>query len=436
MADYKELDSLIGKLKRSAIDAYMHSESFSIEGDRYVARVTAVGHFTEHVVSRPGEDGEGGGSGTPHDFTKDFDAIRKRIDKAITPWKGLPDPETIAVEVEECRVITRDLSGAADASNGTATGSGDIVPNIDMMRGNLDSMSGGMITAFKQKFLGKLDPAVSGLHAISLVHGAAIAGEQGIFEETRRAVAEAVDSARAACDAIVQSGGGNLEVTLKIAEWAAKGAGVFAAGGSSAAIGIGLTELGLEVVETVTSDEAFTKAASGYSAALTAFQEALNKINDEVTRGEQAIRDNLVQNLNQIRTDTSSYDLTLDAISSSEDITIISPGPIEEIFKSYMPAIAAGLETVATNTLAVTLSPAVNRDGAIGIGATGPNTEFAELNWLLYELLKDLSWEVTTGAKNLELAVNEIMGTDADVQAGLDDITAEVNAGSGVDPWD
>lgn len=453
MADYKDLESLIGKLKRSAIDAYMRggplaggAGGWSIEGDHYVLSSRAG----TAKVSRPGEDGEGGGDwshsdlfigwlgglggGRDQEFSEAFGSIRTRIDKAIAPWKDLPDPSGISTEVEECRVITRDLSGAADASNGTATGAGDIASAIGLMHENLDAMSGQTISTFKMKFLGKLGLAIGGMHAISLVHGAAIAGEQGIFEETRRAVADAVDSARAACDAIAQSGGGDLKVALKIAEWAAKGAGIFATGGVSATFEV--SKLGIEMVQTVTSDEDFRQEASSHETALKAFEEALDKINDEVKKGEQALRDNLVKNLNQIRSDRSSYDLKLDAISSSEDVTIISKPLTDEIIKTYMPTIAAGLETAATNTLNVSFSSVVNRDGAVGLGVTGPSTEFSELNYLLYELLKDLSWEVSIGAKNLELAVAELMGTDADVRAKLDDITSKVNAGSGVDPWD
>lgn len=452
MADYKDLESLIGKLKRSAIDAYMRGNpinggggGWSIEGDHYVLSSASGGTAK---VTRPGENGEGGGdwahssfllewfldSGRDQEFTEAFGSIRARIDKAIAPWKDLPDPSGISTEVDECRVITRDLSGAADASNGTATGAGDIASAIGLMHENLDAMSGQTISTFKMKFLGKLGLAIGGMHAISLVHGAAIAGEQGIFEQTRRAVAEATDSARAACDAIAQSGGGNLKVALKIAEWAAKGASIFATGGVSATFEV--PKLGIEMIQTVTSDEAFQREPSSHETALKAFEEALNKINHEVKRGEQALRDNLVKNLNQIRSDKSSYDLKLDAISSSEDVTIISKPLTDEIIYTYMPAIATGLDTTAENTLKVDMHSAVNRDGTVGIGVHGPSEKFAELNWLLYELLKDLSWEVTMGAKNLELAVAELMGTDADVRAKLNDITSKINTGSGVDPWD
>lgn len=61
MSDYSELGSLIGKLKRAAIDVYMTSEAnfYEVEGDRY--RYRGSGRGMTQWCTRPGADGEGGG---------------------------------------------------------------------------------------------------------------------------------------------------------------------------------------------------------------------------------------------------------------------------------------------------------------------------------------------------------------------------------------
>jgi hypothetical protein len=97
----------IGALKRAAIDAWMNSHSngwWEIDGSHY--RVTGG----DATVTRPGEDGEGGGDwdgnffltdwivdgDKDEEYTTQFNNIRTRIDNALKDWDHnlLPKPKT------------------------------------------------------------------------------------------------------------------------------------------------------------------------------------------------------------------------------------------------------------------------------------------------------------------------------------------------------
>ena len=189
MVSYSQLATLTGWLKRSAIDAYMRTEEqdWEIVGGEYVNDHAGI----RTTVTRPTTDGTGGGDwhtsqflnqwildgGKDQEHSMTLETIRPRIDKALEPWTDLPDPSTIGREVEECRVITGALSGAASVEDGVVSGAGDIAAQLDGMKDNLDSMSGQPIAQFMSKVLDKLPTTVGGLNGISVVQGAVPASE-------------------------------------------------------------------------------------------------------------------------------------------------------------------------------------------------------------------------------------------------------------------
>jgi hypothetical protein len=128
--------------------------------------------------------------------------------------------------------------------------------------------------------------------------------------------------------------------------------------------------------------------------------------------------------------------LTVETIRSKEGVVILNYDLINEITGAYMPGIADDLADTSRKTMNVSMSAAVFRDDSIGIGATGPNAQFSELGWLLYELLKDLSWDVRVGGANLKAAVELIQNEDAARRDAFNASIENIKRGSDVDPWD
>ncbi len=452
---YDDLLKMIKNLKRSAIDSYMYWNGFEVHESYYIH--TNKGSFlpyqsdTKERVTRPGTDGEHGGEwklegsslgAKPEykdvNFVQKFSDIRSRIDEAINPFIGLPDPNNLADPIEKCRRTCRDLSCQASAE-GAVSGGGDIADQIRLIHGNLTSMSGAAIAQFKASFLGKMATVVSGMHAVATFVGSTLAAEQKILQGARDAVLETVQKSTESFETSVHSKAGEAKIILNIASWALQGFTLFVEGGGPVGVGLALADLGLTVATDLVdaSKEETTIAGGGYDSIMSGFEQALVDINDQIKAGEKTVEKNISDNLGRIRTDTSSYDLTVDPVESNEQVVIIQKDLAEEVTKVYMPQVYKDL--VATGSLVQGLVMPVRRNKAIGIGANGPISEFCELTFLLYELIKDLSFEVDNGGANLQAAINDFAQADeenkAELDKAVDDSAGKLEGNHPYDPW-
>ncbi|MDQ1130367.1 hypothetical protein [Microbacterium sp. SORGH_AS_0888] len=449
MVGYGDLGDLIPRFKRAAIDAYMRTSpsGWQINGDTYEINSSGA----HYKVSRPGADGEGGGDWSSDNFianifvggAKDdefreaFDSIRARIDTALSPWRSLPEPSEVEAEVEAVRQVTRRLSGAAAASEGGQVGSGVIPGNLALILENSDAMAGTAIAAFKSKFVAQLGPVIGGLHGLSVVLGSAVAAEKGLWEAARQNVAEIVEAGRAASQSLADSGAtGQLKVALQVAGWAAKGAKIFVPGAAQVFEVVGL---GIEVVQGAATDNK-TETIEGADAVgvLSAFEGALEALNGEIRAEEALLQDNLTKNLANVRADRSSYDLSVPPVrndpGTSSDVIAYQPALIQEITRTYLPAIASELTETGSTLLSASLG-CIMRDGALGIDARGPGAAWSEMRWLLNELLRNLSWDVTKGAENLDLVLQDLQSHEQQVADDIAKVLAELDAGNPTDPW-
>ena len=446
MASYGDFDTLVGALKRSAIDAWMRDEmQFPLDGDHY--ELSSSGDSFK--VTRPDTNGKGGGDWEASDwsfaklfgvdrddeFTSGMDGVRQKIDDLVNPWRNLPDPTEVGVIVESCRQMTRRLSGAAASDGGVASGAGDLASYLKLVEQNASAMSGETIAAYKAKFLVQLGQAIGGFHAISVVRGADIAAQQALWTEARKNVANILDNARKTMDAIAEGGSLSWKETLTVVGTAAKGVGIFATGGLSVAIEV--ASLGIEVLSDAAGEDSAEKdvPSGGYNDAMGGLESTLKALNTQITTEEERVNENLTTNMANIRNDKTSYDLTQPPISSSDGVIVLTRSLVDEITNSYMPAIATELEAIASIGLDCSTYSAVSRDGAIGIGQSGPSGNISELNWLLFELVKSLGEEVRLGARNLELAVASLEHYDQTTADELADIAKKVEDGSVYDPW-
>ena len=74
-------------------------------------------------------------------------------------------------------------------------------------------------------------------------------------------------------------------------------------------------------------------------------------------------------------------------------------------------------------------------DNLDSMGKRGPSSQLNSMNWLFCELVKDLSWEVSTGVGNRAAAVTALLDADEASKQALEKIAREATEGSGRDPW-
>lgn len=445
MADYADLESLIGPLKRAAIDAYICSESFlgiwgfKINGDEYSYTHPSTGYWGPNVerISRPDANGEGGGGwqmhvpmapdpdDEPNRYVDDFDNIRSRIDTALEPWKDLPDPTDIAAHVELVRQANRLLAFEAVASNGTVTGGGEIGGNLNLAMENSDAMAGGLITAFKANFMSQLGKAIGGHHAITVVLGGFLAAEEKIWEGARQGVVDLVVETTKAFDAAAAGNGPDWELILKVAGYAAAGAAIFASGGAATALavaGLGIKILDAEVPK---SGESTDAPDGDYKSVMETFEKVLSDMDSEITKQEEEMETNMTTNQTQVNDDSGSYNLRRPAVIDIRDDSDLGVIQIDEVLAleitgTYLPNVAKELKTAVGYIDDVLSLTPIQRDSSIGVGMFGPSGAYYGLRGLLETLLGELEEETRLSARALDLGIKDMKVLDTDQKDALE----------------
>ena len=441
MASYDDFASLVGRLKQSSIDAYMQQEGWDLwDGDHYEKNTPDV----HDKVTRPGSDGSGGGDWDTDNFISDlfhidktdefkaaFEDVRSTIDDIVKPWNYLPNPESIGAHTENARQTTRRLAVSASSEGGESSGAGAIGGYLTLINQNMEDMDGDAMATFKAKFLVQLGAVISGFHNITLVRGANVAAQEGMWEAARKDFATILENSRIAMDGAAQGDKVSASDVLTVVGFAVKGAALFGGGIPIAAAGVTI-----DILKEATTDKREPDVgASDYSDGISKLKAALKSLSEGIKAEETLIDENFLTNLDNIRRDKSAYDLTIPPIDSSDSEIRIDVQKVRDVAKTYMPPISTELDEIATISSNISLYSAVSRDDSIGMGQNGPSENLRELNWLLYELMRDLSWEITNGAKNLELVAEDFERHEQDTASALDDIAKKIDEGSGYTPW-
>lgn len=453
---YDNFDALVGRLKRSAIDAYVcGGTAFTIVGDHYENRMSA-----DRWLTRPDESGTGGGvplhegedwgdaDDVARDFEREFDRIRRTVDNLVAKWRGLPDPCQIQGEVDQWQAVFAAFDNSAPDG-----GQDPLVRNVgrlqdwvngDAEHGVTPHLAGGMAETFKA-YVDNLYTAVSACRDVALVTGAAMAAQQGLWQAARQDFASIVTETSDRLDQIARrEPPGDLSTVFTVAGIVLTVVGCFTAGASTAVVaGLGI---GLGVVGPATTDSKKLKPVNSYSEALDFMDTLLN--DDQVGLGwrirqeEDNIRRNIAGSVDAVNQNRSTFDPRPGPIESTEGVRRPEQSALETVY-SLMSDISGGLAWAghrargsATMVGGMAGAPwtvrrpcLVERDHEIGIGRTGPTEDFQELADLLGALAHELSWEVSEGEKNLRAAIDVLDRTDADAQARLSAVASRFAAG-------
>lgn len=443
MATYEELPSIIKKLKRATIDAAMHQVGWKFNDFEYYMPQAPSSHGTgTPPISRPNADGEGGGQVTGYgasgtDYVAQFNQIRSNIDALVKPWLDLPEPSTMRGELAKIKTAYGDLAvgTSINPSTGTPTieGSGVLAGHLIDLASDVANLEGDTIRAFKSKFLNRLGFVVGANDAIAYVLAYTLGCEIALFEGARQDVATAFDQARDAMEKLSLSQGSiDWEFVLTVAGWAVAVVGILATDGTVLALAAPWAGLGVDVLKTgAGAAEKAQGSAGSVDSTLQALSGTLGQVNkqlfDAETKIDKCLRDNLTivlanKNENFDLTDPGIQDVPHDPNSKA---IALDPIYVDPITNTYMPAIATELSRIAKAAWDCSFNAI--RDASVGIGYQGPAPAWYGLSYPLYELLTDLSTEVTLGAANLKAALADFQHHDAETEAKLKQTYQDLN---------
>lgn len=454
MASYENLGTTIGQLKRAAIDAYMVSDyggfagqMWTIESDKYT-----IGGKAQ--VTRPGENGEGGGDwsgdwdwliggGKDEEFTGVFNDIRTRIDDAVDHWTAnLPVVSELKADGDKAHEAMMKLGITPSQTGGTVNATGPIGGYLNLIAEGLDEMSGNTIEAFKGKFLSQLSRVIANQYAMTVPIGGALRAQENLWTEARKDIANIVQEALDAMNAVVAGSGPNWELLYTVVGVAAKGAGIFATGGLKAATEV--TGLGVTVLTGPgnTNKDSQASADGTCESVLTALESSVKELSDRIGQEEKDLQKNLDDNATAFENQLSGYDINAtdatldvpDAQGPGVDIVIISKALVKGITDTHMPNVADELKAAASSLWsAQTSGTALNRPEGIGVQH---GAQVFGLVYKLYESIMNLEWEVRSGAKTLDLVIQDFYDADGSSQKALEKHLEKVSEGTVWDPSD
>ena len=453
MTAYSNVPMLVGRLKKAAIDAYMRSScdsaftDYEVHDDYYmvstlVPQGQAAAPSDSQRITRPGDDGEGGGR-TNGDSTMNvhkFNEIRGAIDEVVGPWLDLPDPQRINTEKAKAFGVVGILAADINMQAGAPVGTGELHKALDRVNQKINDMSGATVMSFGLDFIDPLQGAVQGIQEGVAYWGASLAAEQKMFEKTRHIVVTAIEKSIAMFRGVANRSYRKLEFALNIASETVEAFDAFVEPTGLLKHGSTVVKLGLKGMKKVTEENVKKDAPQNYESAMKAFRSAFKTIANRVELAEEKIQQTLIDNYEVMEANHKRVDMSMKTLSSSEigkaDKLKIDMNHIDDIVNRAMPKVSESLEDAAKRISGVFLSDCVRRDPRVGVGESGPSKQFDQLKVLLYKLLADLAWESRTGTKDFELAVHYIQTQDGQSKAALDSFNEQVSKGSGLRPWD
>jgi hypothetical protein len=255
-----------------------------------------------------------------------------------------------------------------------------------------------------------------------------------------RAICTGWTGARKSLDAVAASGTEDWDVTLKVAGFAVKGAALFAsAGGPAATAAVGATGLAIDILAAAMPPAKNpARGAGSYAEIINGLKKFLDALSDQIETEEKLISDNMIANMQLMDSNQSAYDLTVPDIPAdgSDDIIVLVPELVDEITRTQLPGIAEALTKASQDTFQCLTGNAVTRDDTIGMGQIGPSKSIADISWVHFSLLKELSFEVSNGSKLLQLTLNEFEYHENANASDLAQVESDLARGSGYKPWD
>ena len=454
MTAYSNVPMLVGRLKKAAIDAYMRSScdsaftDYEVHDDYYmvstlVPQGQAAAPSDSQRITRPGDDGEGGGrtnGDSTMEYVHKFNEIRSAIDEVVGPWLDLPDPQRINTEKAKAFGVVGILAADINMQAGAPVGTGELHKALDRVNQKINDMSGATVMSFGLDFIDPLQGAVQGMEEGVAYWGASLAAEQKMFERARYIVLTAIEKSTKVFRGVADNEYQKLNIILQVVNEVVEAFDAFVEPTGLLKHGSTAVKLGLKGMKKVTEENIKKEAPEDYDSAMKAFKSAFEATANRVKLAEEKIQQTLIDNYEVMEANHKRVDMSMKTLSSSEigkaDKLKIDMNHIDDIVNRAMPKVSDSLEDAAKRISGVFLSDCVRRDPRVGVGESGPSKQFDQLKVLLYKLLADLAWESRTGTKDFELAVHYIQTQDGQSKAALDSFNEQVSKGSGIRPWD
>lgn len=452
----------LGALRRAAMDAFMVENGFTIWRNSYYTIRYKNGARWTIYVSRPDDEGLGGGYTTGYFEDVDPLGLQRRlthfnhgfayratlatvgeeIDQLFEPWATLPDPEQIASAEQRYyhfigAISLHGFGGGITMLKGhdgtlksiirSPTVTGEINSELTQITNNLSTLNGHGISSFKDGFLQQFKPVLLSLLESAFQLGSTIGIEWGLSALTFNHILNLLDEAQKTFAAASQGSQRELDMEFALMKDAVTFAGPFP----------------LEALEQTYRDTtpSFTipKPSSldtdpplygSYSAILAALRRKLEELNRQYQDAEQQLAERYTSVARELATDDTRYAVSLHAITLAprgEDEVQLDEYRMKEVTDS-LQVIRDELFRGSALANEIGFGTALVRDARLGLGGNGPSAQFHQALWALLDRLKALADDTEISRHNLRLWHAALQDADATAVADLEALARELES--------
>jgi hypothetical protein len=375
-----------------------------------------------------------------------FMDARVSVDIAVAPWRNLPDPAAIQRDIDVCAAVVESLWLPANMAAGGVDKSGDgkIAGTMQGIVNSCGKLDGKMIQAFQDRFVFQLTRIVGKYQATGLVLGAALGSELEIWKAGRDSVAMVLDEARQNFDLLAKGPTVPWKATIEIGLKVSHGLEVFlpfaGPAGEVAATTLGTASDVFKIVKDILPADESPLPFQTVNAGLESLGKRLNIVNDQLRWSEEKLSTSLNDTRLNIFSHQDLFDVKAPILKPEPEdyqdgvnAITLNETVVRTLANTRMPALADLLQGVAAAAEQCKLT--APRDERIGIGAIGPNPDWVPLKLLLALMLKDLVWDIRTGAEDLWAAFLDIKTHDDNTKRRLEQINARLEQGNPGSIW-
>lgn len=431
---------LINSLKESAIDAWMVSEAgygWMISHGQYIQ----MGSISGATLSRP-SGGSGGGifaiegrveSDISEYYQEIFTNIRASIDAIMAPWSRLPSTGRLERALERCSTSVDSYGTQVGVSPGGLIQSSN--PNLneplDAISLALSDMRGQVINTIEDKLLVKLTRTINAHCIIAQLREAAAEVELSIWNGVTTKLPQIIESVDNGMQAIAANNTASLSAGLGTLKHVVEIVGMIPGPGAKGVQTVGKV---FSVIEKTSGIKFWTPVETDtYSELISQLTEGLKNLSKWIAQQENSIATLTSQNLDTIRGDRGSYDLSIPETGAPSNEIAIDPDRIEALINKHLPMLTAELTTIAKTNNRCLLSSALQRDN-VGRTASGAGPEIDELSYLLQALTLDLSGEVAEATLTLRTVLSDTISVEQETMDTVAQFLAELDKSRVLDP--
>ena len=372
-----EFDKLVKELKRAYCDAYMTSINFVVAGDEYVEYPQDThGFATEpRTITRPTDDGEGGGTCTSAQtvgntsFTTTFNDLRSQIDATVSNYRYFATGEEMQQACDHSNLWASSLHPYKQENDSS-------IPYwLELIGHDLDKETSLTLDRVAAEMVGKIQPALSYLQDATYALTSLYVTTRHALLITRSDVRKALRSAISACDTYTISRGtiSILKTSSTILRIANKAQNLMKGDLTTIADSIDRIADWL----TVDEEEDWFNYSLIMSPAdiINALKKSLDKINTHLTSAERGIEDGFAKIANKLSECNDEGTIRIDKQSASSDKYSsnidIHWTDLKNTYDHNLPRVAELLREVKNEAHNTRYPSAFSHSSAIGLGTSG-----------------------------------------------------------------